>query len=135
VSAFGKIPSKHNLNYWQFGDYIGIGAGAHGKITDINTGKILRTRKAKSPKDYVNNSIGVIEQVESLSFEYMLNALRLKQGFESDLFEHHTGQSISIIKDQLSQAEDLGLLIINSNKIRPSKKGYNFLNDLIERFL
>ena len=135
VSAFGKIPSKHNLNYWQFGDYIGIGAGAHGKITDINPGKILRTRKAKSPKDYVNNPVGVIEQVESLSFEYMLNALRLKQGFESDLFEHHTGQSISIIKDQLSQAEDLGLLIINSNKIRPSEKGYNFLNDLIEMFL
>jgi oxygen-independent coproporphyrinogen-3 oxidase len=135
VSAFGKIPSKHNLNYWKFGDYIGIGAGAHGKITDINTGKILRTRKAKSPKDYVNNPVGIIEQVENLSFEFMLNALRLKQGFEPDLFEHHTGKSISIIKNQLSQAEDLGLLVINNKKIRSSEKGYNFLNDLIERFL
>ena len=135
VSAFGKIPSKHNLNYWEFGDYIGIGAGALGKITDINTGKVLRTRKAKSPKDYVNNPVGIIEQVENLSFEFMLNALRLKQGFEPDLFEHHTGQSISIIKNQLSQAEDLGLLVINSKQIRSSEKGYNFLNDLIERFL
>ena len=135
VSAFGKIPSKHNLNYWQFGDYIGIGAGAHDKITDINTGKILRTRKAKSPKDYVNNPAGVIEQVENLSFEFMLNTLRLKQGFEPDLFEHHTGQSISIIKNQLSQAEDLGLIVISGKQIRPSEKGYNFLNDLIERFL
>ncbi|HIM57868.1 MAG TPA: YggW family oxidoreductase, partial [Gammaproteobacteria bacterium] len=106
-----------------------------GKITDINTGKILRTRKLKSPKDYVNNPVGVIEQVENLSFEFMLNALRLKQGFEPDLFERYTGQSISIIKNQLSQAEDLGLLVINSKNIRSSEKGYNFLNDLIERFL
>jgi len=141
VSAFGKIPSKHNLNYWQFGDYIGIGAGAHGKITDINTGKILRTRKAKSPKDYVNNLVGVVEQVENLSFEFMLNALRLKQGFDFDLFETRTGQSIKVIELQLLQAQDMDLLVVYSKQsgstfsLRPSEKGYNFLNDLIERFL
>jgi len=141
VSAFGKIPSKHNLNYWQFGDYIGIGAGAHGKITDINTGKILRTRKAKSPKDYVNNLVGVVEQVENLSFEFMLNALRLKQGFDFDLFETRTGQSIKVIERQLLQAQDMDLLVVYNKQsgstfsLRPSEKGYNFLNDLIERFL
>ena len=135
VSAFGKIPSKHNLNYWQFGDYIGIGAGAHGKITDINTGKILRTRKAKSPKDYSSNQAGVIEPIENLSFEFMLNALRLKQGFDSDLFENRTGESLSVISQQLDKVKTLGLLDINNDRIKPSKKGFDFLNDLQSFFL
>ena len=135
VSAFGKISSKHNLNYWQFGDYIGIGAGAHGKITDINTGKILRTRKAKSPKDYSSNQAGVIEPIENLSFEFMLNALRLKQGFDSDLFENRTGESISVISQQLDKVKTLGLLDINNDRIKPSKKGFDFLNDLQSFFL
>ena len=137
VSAFGKIPSKHNLNYWQFGDYIGIGAGAHGKITktDRQSLSVLRTRKPKSPKDYVNDPAGVIEQVENLSFEFMLNTLRLKQGFNLDLFERRTGQPTHIIEQQLQQAQDLGLLSIEGKEVTPSKKGYNFLNDLIEQFL
>jgi oxygen-independent coproporphyrinogen-3 oxidase len=135
VSAFGKISSKHNLNYWQFGDYIGIGAGAHGKITDINTGKILRTRKAKSPKDYSSNQAGVIEPIENLSFEFMLNALRLKQGFDSDLFENRTGESLSVISQQLDKVKTLGLLDINNDRIKPSKKGFDFLNDLQSFFL
>ena len=135
VSAFGKISSKHNLNYWQFGDYIGIGAGAHGKITDINTGKILRTRKAKSPKDYSSNQAGVIEPIENSSFEFMLNALRLKQGFDSDLFENRTGESISVISQQLDKVKTLGLLEINNDRIKPSKKGFDFLNDLQSFFL
>jgi coproporphyrinogen III oxidase, anaerobic (EC 1.3.99.22) len=135
VSAFGKIPSKHNLNYWQFGDYIGIGAGAHGKITSPNTNEILRTRKPKSPKDYLNNQSSIVEKVENLSFEFMLNALRLKQGFDLNLFEDRTGQSPLAIERQLQQAQDLGLLLIDNKQVKPSDKGYNFLNDLIERFL
>lgn len=137
VSAFSKTPSYHNLNYWQFGDYIGIGAGAHGKITktDGQSLSVIRTRKPKSPKDYINNPIGIVEPIENLSFEFLLNALRLKQGFDFNLFEYRTGQSLSVIKDQLSQAKDLGLLIVRDKKIRASEKGYNFLNDLIERFL
>jgi len=137
VSAFSKTPSHHNLNYWQFGDYIGIGAGAHGKITktDGQSLSVIRTRKPKSPKDYINDPAGVIEKVDNLAFEFMLNALRLKQGFDFNLFEYRTGQSLSVIKDQLSQAKDLGLLIVRDKKIRASEKGYNFLNDLIERFL
>jgi len=135
VSAFGKKPSKHNLNYWQFGDYIGIGAGAHGKITNLNTGQVLRTKKPKSPKDYVNNPIAIVDSIENLSFEFMLNALRLKEGFSLDLFEDHTGQSLRAIERQLQQAQDLGLLLIDNKQVQPSNKGYNFLNDLIERFL
>ncbi len=134
VSAFGK-PSKHNLNYWQFGDYIGIGAGAHGKITNIDTGKLLRTRKPKSPKDYLNSPIGVVEPIENLSFEFMLNALRLKQGFDLDLFERRTGQSVKALESRLHQVQDLGLLVKDGKHMMPSEKGYNFLNELIERFL
>jgi len=135
VSAFGKIPSKHNMNYWQFGDYIGIGAGAHGKVTNVNTSKLLRTRKPKSPKDYINNPVAIVEPIENLSFEFMLNALRLKQGFDLDLFERRTGQSIKTFESRLHQAQDLDLLSVNGKQVRPSKKGYNFLNDLIEKFL
>ncbi len=135
VSAFGKTPSQHNLNYWQFGDYIGIGAGAHGKITFLDTHKIVRTRKLKSPKDYVNSQSGTVEKVENLPFEFMLNALRLKQGFDSDLFESRTGMPIHAIEQQLQQAQDLDLLMINEKHIKPSLKGYNFLNNLISFFL
>ncbi len=135
VSAFGKIPSKHNLNYWQFGDYIGIGAGAHGKITISDTNEILRTRKPKSPKDYLINQLSIVEKVNSPSFEFMLNALRLKDGFSLDLFEDRTGQSLRTIEQQLQQAQDLGLLLIDNKQVKPTDKGYNFLNDLIERFL
>jgi oxygen-independent coproporphyrinogen-3 oxidase len=135
VSAFGKTPSQHNLNYWQFGDYIGIGAGAHGKITFLDTHKIVRTRKLKSPKDYLNSQSGTVEKVENLPFEFMLNALRLKQGFDSDLFESRTGMPIHAIEQQLQQAQDLDLLMINEKHIKPSLKGYNFLNNLISFFL
>jgi oxygen-independent coproporphyrinogen-3 oxidase len=135
VSAFGKTPSQHNLNYWQFGDYIGIGAGAHGKITFLDTHKIVRIRKLKSPKDYLNSQSGMVEKVENLPFEFMLNALRLKQGFDSDLFESRTGMPIHAIEQQLQQAQDLDLLMINEKHIKPSLKGYNFLNNLISFFL
>lgn len=137
VSAFGKIPSKHNLNYWQFGDYIGIGAGAHGKFTktDRQGLSVFRTRKPKSPKDYSSNQVGIIESIENLSFEFMLNALRLKQGFDSDLFENRTGESISVISQQLDKVKNLGLLDVNNDRIKPSKKGFDFLNDLQELFL
>jgi oxygen-independent coproporphyrinogen-3 oxidase len=135
VSAFGKIPSQHNLNYWQFGDYIGIGAGGHGKITFLDTHKIVRTRKLKSPKDYLNSQSGTVEKVENLPFEFMLNALRLKQGFDSDLFESRTGVPIHAIEQQLQQAQDLDLLTINEKHIKPSLKGYNFLNNVISFFL
>jgi len=135
VSAFGKIPSKHNINYWEFGDYIGIGAGAHGKITLAQEQKIIRTLKSKAPKDYIENCKKTTEAIENITFEFMLNALRLKKGFDFDLFESHTGQSIKTIEAYLAKAQALDLLIMKGKRVRPSAKGYNFLNDLQAIFL
>ena len=140
VSAYSSEPSKHNLNYWEFGDYIGIGAGAHGKITDMDSNNILRTLKLKSPKDYllaVQNSqqISSIKIINSLSFEFMLNSLRLIDGFDPKLFEARTGQSIKLLNSKMREAENLGLLDVGSHWIKPTKKGCSFLNELQEIFL
>ncbi|MBC8493196.1 MAG: radical SAM family heme chaperone HemW [Candidatus Thioglobus sp.] len=135
VSAFGKNPSKHNLNYWEFGDYIGIGAGAHGKITLAQNWKVIRMLKSKSPKDYIENCKKTTETIENVTFEFMLNALRLKKGFDFDLFESQTGQSIKKIEAHLAKAQALDLLIMKEKNARPSEKGYNFLNDLQAIFL
>ena len=140
VSAFSALPSKHNMNYWEFGDYIGIGAGAHGKITDIASNEIVRTLKIKSPKDYLlsiakNNKKSIIKPVENLSFEFMLNSLRLINGFNPRLYESRTGQSIKLISKQMIEAEKLDLLDIENHKIKPTQKGYSFLNDLQAIFL
>ena len=140
VSAFSALPSKHNMNYWEFGDYIGIGAGAHGKITDIASNEIVRTLKIKSPKDYLlsitkNNQKSSVKPVENLSFEFMLNSLRLINGFNPRLYESRTGQSIKLISKQMIEAEKLDLLDIENHKIKPTQKGYSFLNDLQAIFL
>ena len=138
VSAFGKTSSKHNLNYWQFGDYIGIGAGAHGKITQINNKQnlsVIRTLKPKSPVGYIRNCEKNVYVVDSISFEFMLNALRLKNGFELELFSKRVGYSIDAIKDKLDTAVSKGLLVVDKNNIKPSTKGYDFLNDLQSNFL
>ncbi len=135
ISAYGKIPSKHNLNYWHFGDYLGIGAGAHGKITDIHRQKIIRTSKAKSPKDYMQDPNKKRRIVTNTSFEFMLGALRLKNGFPVKLFETRTGETISNIKDKLYQGQVLDLLEIHTNFIKPTPKGWRFLNDLQMLFL
>ena len=140
VSAYSALPSKHNINYWEFGDYIGIGAGAHGKITDVASNEIVRTLKIKSPKDYLlsitnNNKKSSVKPVENLSFEFMLNSLRLIDGFNPKLYESRTGQSIEVISKQMREAENLDLLDIKNHKIRPTQKGYSFLNDLQAIFL
>ena len=140
VSAYSALPSKHNMNYWEFGDYIGIGAGAHGKITDVASNEILRTLKIKSPKDYLfsitkNNQKSIVKTVENLSFEFMLNSLRLIDGFNPKLYESRTGQSIELLSKQMREAENLDLLDIKTHKIRPTQKGYSFLNDLQAIFL
>ncbi|CAC9582358.1 Oxygen-independent coproporphyrinogen-III oxidase-like protein YggW [uncultured Gammaproteobacteria bacterium] len=135
VSAFGKTPSKHNINYWEFGDYIGIGAGAHGKITLKNEQKIIRTLKSKSPKDYINQRQKTTEIISNPGFEFMLNALRLKDGFDMDLFDRRTGLSIDSIKNNLDKVALDGLLDIDKNRIIPTTKGYDFLNDLQGVFL
>lgn len=132
VSAYGN-PSKHNMNYWQFGDYIGIGAGASGKITE--NGKIFRTLKNKSPKDYINNQSDKITPIENLGFDFMLNALRLKNGFDLDLFKKTTGLDIAVIKNPLQKAQELELIEIKNNYLTPTHLGFNHLNSLQELFL
>jgi len=140
ISAYGKTHSHHNINYWEFGDYIGIGAGAHGKITDIKAKKVFRTLKSKSPRDYLNQfqrngSESSIKIVDNITFEFMLNSLRLKDGFNVELFETRTGQPFKVLSSKLDKAVDLGLIQIQKKWIKPTKKGFNLLNELQEIFL
>ena len=140
VSAYSERPSEHNINYWKFGDYIGIGAGAHGKITDVESQQIFRTLKPKSPKDYLSKmqigvDISTKKEVDNVTFEFMLNSLRLKDGFSSSLFESRTGLLIKSLSSELGRAENLGLLENKNNWIKPTSKGLNFLNELQEIFL
>ena len=140
ISAYSTLPSKHNMNYWEFGDYIGIGAGAHGKITNMAANEIVRTLKMKSPSDYLlsvknNNQTSSVTLIENLSFEFMLNSLRLIGGFDPNLYESRTGQSVKVLREQMREAENLGLLDVQAHKIIPTQKGYSFLNDLQAIFL
>lgn len=140
ISAYAQ-PGKrarHNLNYWQFGDYIGIGAGAHGKIT-LADGTILRRWKQKQPKAYMNpeKRLGGSEAIEpdALPFEFMLNALRLTDGVESRLFSERTGLSLEVIQPLLAKAQKIGLLETDPGKLAPTQQGRLFLNNLLEMFL
>jgi putative oxygen-independent coproporphyrinogen III oxidase len=142
VSAY-SLPKKecvHNRNYWEFGDYLGIGAGAHSKITDKNTGEITRLAQVKHPKNYFNrnnqwekNATKVGEN--DIIFEFMLNALRLTQGITETLFTERTGLSLERIQPLLLLAKKRGLLDDVPGKISPSHLGKKFLNDLIALFL
>ncbi len=149
VSAFAKaeVGSKknqcrHNLNYWQFGDYIGIGAGAHQKITAANTQSITRTSKQKHPQHYmqqVKTQTHIIEQHtladKDTSFEFMLNALRLTTGFNSQIFSDNTGLDISSIQTILNTAQQNNWLTQNQSHIQPTSLGQQYLNDVITLFL
>ena len=144
VSAYARKDkhSRHNMNYWQFGDYLGIGAGAHGKISRADNNQIYRVSKLKQPKAYMqhagsNKAISKQHDLEpnQIGFEFMLNALRLKQGFESELYHQHTGQTLSSISEELDMAVRKGLLEVNKKQIKPTDQGYLFLNDLMVMFL
>ena len=144
VSAYSKAgrQSRHNLNYWQFGDYIGIGAGAHGKISRADNNQICRYSKLKQPKAYMQHAgtDAAISQQHNLEpdqidFEFMLNALRLKNGVASELYQQHTGQPLSSIQEKLDLAISKGLLEVTEQQIKPSEQGFLFLNDLLLIFL
>ena len=131
---------KHNLNYWKFGDYLGIGAGAHSKIT--NEYSITRSSTYKNPKQYMqeiaNNCYIQEENIikkNDIPFEFMMNALRLNDGFTFNLFEQRTGLSIKSIDNEIKLSIEKGLLEINNGRIKPTLLGQNFLNDLIQIFL
>jgi oxygen-independent coproporphyrinogen-3 oxidase len=141
ISAYSQPgqQARHNLNYWQFGDYIGIGAGAHGKLT-LSNGTIIRRNKTRAPKDYLNPDKPfcagekAIPQDE-MGLEFMMNALRLSQGVASDLFPRYTGQSLASIQPQMDEAIKQGLLINDPKRIAPTEKGRLYLNDLLGVFL
>ena len=139
TSAFARTArrSRHNLNYWQFGDYLGIGAGAHGKVSFPD--RITRHSRIKQPREYLAADDTLAEERvlsrREVPFEFMLNALRLTDGFEVKLFSERTGLSLSVINEQLAKAEKQGLLERDWQRIRPSARGRLFLNELLELFL
>ncbi len=139
TSAFAKPGrrSRHNLNYWQFGDYLGIGAGAHGKISFPD--RITRHSRVKQPKEYLLAEDSLAEDrvvpVTEVPFEFALNALRLTDGFPPGLFTERTGLPLVTLEAGLQEAEKKGLLERDWRRIRPSARGRLFLNELLELFL
>jgi len=144
TSAFARPGSRcrHNLNYWTFGDYLGLGAGAHGKLTFHD--RIERQARLKHPKAYMDavfaSPPGHIAETRQLSrsdrvFEFMMNALRLNQGFDPRLFEARTGLSIAAAEAGLAEAQRRGLLVRELHNARPSETGRRFLNELLQVFL
>ncbi len=142
TSAFCKPKSqaKHNLNYWQFGDYLGIGAGAHSKLSFHD--KITRETRHKHPNSFMENAengnaadnVWVLEQAD-LSFEFMMNALRLTKGFETRLFSERTGMPWEEISMGLAEASNKGLITQNHQFIQPTLLGQRYLNELLQIFL
>ncbi|HAT29674.1 MAG TPA: oxygen-independent coproporphyrinogen III oxidase-like protein [Janthinobacterium sp.] len=142
VSAYAQPGrrARHNLNYWEFGDYLGIGAGAHSKISFPH--RVLRQARYKQPKAYleaVANGNPVQDESEigreDMGFEFMLNALRLNGGFAPNLFAERTGLSLNAIEKTMNEAEAKGLLYRDHQVIRPTEFGQRFLNDLQQMFL
>jgi oxygen-independent coproporphyrinogen-3 oxidase len=142
TSAFAQTGKqcRHNLNYWHFGDYLGIGAGAHSKLTLHD--RVLRQMRWKHPNAYLQNiRAGTPVQEEtridapSLPFEFLMNSLRLADGFPPALYESRTAQSINGILPRLLAAQADGLLAVSPERIAPTLRGRRFLNVLLERFL
>ena len=141
VSAYSQpgLECRHNHNYWSFGDYLGIGAGAHGKITAPD-GSIRRTAKRRQPGDYMASAAGAFTAStrvlgkDEIPGEFMLNALRLNQGFTISLFESRTGLPISSIQTPLEQLIDRGLLVQVESTIRTTTLGRRFLDSVVAEF-
>ena len=142
VSAYARAGhrSVHNQNYWEFGDYLGIGAGAHGKISFAH--RILRQVRYRQPELYMDKALAgdaVAEAHEvarrDLPFEYMLNALRLREGFALQTFMERTGLPMSAIAKGLDEAQAKGLITRDVGRVVPTERGFDFLSDLQEMFL
>jgi putative oxygen-independent coproporphyrinogen III oxidase len=142
TSAFARpgLQCRHNLNYWQFGDYVGIGPGAHGKLSFRD--RVLRQVRWKHPKEYLakaaaggpvskERQVGAAE----LPFEFMMNALRLIDGFDLSLFEERTGVPLTAVLPRLDEAERAGLVARDHRRVAPTLRGQRFLNELLQRFL
>jgi putative oxygen-independent coproporphyrinogen III oxidase len=144
ISAYARKDRQcaHNLNYWRYGDYLGIGAGAHGKISSGASGDILRRWKVKNPRDYLQHAaseqrIGGDELItlDNRPFDYMLNALRLDEGFAIPDFELRTGLERTAIDKKLSHAKLMGWLEELDGRIKPTELGHRFSNDVMALFL
>jgi oxygen-independent coproporphyrinogen-3 oxidase len=145
VSAYAQAGSecRHNLNYWRFGDYIGVGAGAHGKTTDPRTFEVTRTERVKQPGRYLSAAkpqdrlvAALVIEEGDLPFEFFLNALRLTDGFEASLFQERTGLSLATVSAGLARARARGLIAESAaGHLAPTPLGRLFLNDLQAVFL
>ena len=139
TSAFARPGRRcrHNLNYWEFGDYVGIGAGAHGKVSFPD--RITRHERIKQPKEYLESERTIVGEktvaAEELPFEFMLNTLRLIEGFPAALFQERTGLPLLAIEARLREAEKKGLIERDWQRIGPTARGRLFLNELLELFL
>jgi oxygen-independent coproporphyrinogen-3 oxidase len=141
VSAYARDGqrARHNLNYWSFGDFLGIGAGAHAKLSSPS-GQIMRSWKTRLPKDYLDSSKGFLagEKVlsaDELPFEFLMNVLRLNDGAASQLFTQRTGLPLSLLATARKNAEQRGLLLPDPARLTASREGQLFLNDLLQYFL
>lgn len=141
TSAYARhgLRAQHNLNYWTFGDFLGIGAGAHAKVSDAS-GAIRRTWKTRLPKDYLDphkrfQAGEKILTADELPFEFMMNALRLTDGVPLALFSERTGLPTDAIADRCAHARAKGLLTADPQRLQPSERGQLFLNDLLQIFL
>ncbi len=142
ISAYSQPQQqcRHNIQYWQFNDYLGIGAGAHGKITDLSQQTIQRYSKIKNPRDYLAakenwRATENIVATKDLPFEFMLNALRLYQPIALSNFEQTCGLPAKILSPILIKAQQKGLLDFDEQYITPTSLGRRFYNDLVEMFL
>lgn len=143
ISAYSREnrQCRHNLNYWHFGDYLGIGAGAHGKITLAGEDRVIRRVRQRQPQAYLQtqgqDTIISEKKLDTLDlvFEFMLNSLRLSQGFESKLFSENTGLSLNEVLPTLKAASAKGLVDISATRICPTERGFQYLNDLQSMFL
>ncbi|KJV37540.1 radical SAM family heme chaperone HemW [Acinetobacter brisouii] len=139
VSAWRKeLPSRHNLNYWQFGDYLAIGAGAHGKVSQPDG--IYRFQKSRMPKDYLAKVPAPALQWqriddEDMPFEFMMNALRLNEGVPSEFYQQRTGLPLSSIAATVEELQQQQLLIEDPERLACTEKGHLFLNSVLEEFL
>ena len=131
---------RHNLNYWMFGDYLGIGAGAHSKLSFAD--RIVRQMRYKQPAQYMERAAagGAIQEqhdvaANEVGFEFMMNALRLNKGFSATLFEERTGMPLAAVLKELDAAERRGLITRDLQRISPTERGRRFLNDLLQLFL
>ncbi len=144
VSAYAREGARcqHNLNYWRFGDYLGIGPGAHGKLTLPAEGRVERLWMQRHPQAYLDKagSEAVVAgrrdlDRADLALEFMMNALRLNEGFETMLFQAHTGMPISVVEKPLTEAVEKGLIEWQLQRVIPTERGRSYLNELLQLFM